>query len=107
MILEHLQQGEPGAWKIVFRASAEELARALEAQQAAHPEQSEEDRMAGAVNAAILDPEGFSPVWAEAVLPPAPSALGRALVPLPSSTTWIIICCTCSAADSRITCRGE
>ena len=67
MILEHLQQGEPGAWKIVFRASAEELARALEAQQAAHPEQSEEDRMAGAVNAAILDPEGFSPVWAEAV----------------------------------------
>ena len=67
MILEHLQQGEPGAWKIVFRASAEELARALAAQQAAHPEQSEEDRMAGAVNAAILDPEGFSPVWAEAV----------------------------------------
>ena len=46
MILEHLYQGEPGAWKIVFRASAAELAAAL----AAVPAQGEEeDRLADAV----------------------------------------------------------
>ncbi len=67
MLLEHLYQGEPGAWKITFRADAEELGRALAAQQAAHPEQSKEDQLAEAVNAAILAPDGFSPVWAQAV----------------------------------------
>lgn len=64
MILEHLYQGEPGAWKIVFRASAAELAAAL----AAVPAQGEEeDRLADAVNRAILAPGGFETVWAEAV----------------------------------------
>lgn len=67
MILEHLYQGEPGAWKITFRASAEELGRALEARRAAEPGQPAEDQMAQAVNDAILDPDGFSPVWAQAV----------------------------------------
>src|SRR5699024_6222474 len=67
MLLEHLYQGEPGVWKITFRADAEELGRALAAQQAAHPEQSKEDQLAEAVNAAILAPDGFSPVWAQAV----------------------------------------
>lgn len=67
MILEHLYQGEPGAWKITFRASAEELAKALAAQREAHPEQPAEDQMAEAVNAAILAPDGFSPVWDQAV----------------------------------------
>lgn len=67
MILEHLYQGEPGAWKITFRASAEELGRALEARRAAEPGQPAEDQMAQAVNDAILDPGGFSPVWAQAV----------------------------------------
>ena len=64
MILEHLYQGEPGAWKIVFRASAAELAAAL----AAVPAQGEEeDRLADAVNRTILAPGGFETVWAEAV----------------------------------------
>ena len=70
MILEHLYQGEPGAWKIVFRASAEELARALaalEAEAGPAPDGGEEDRLAEAVNRAILAPDGFSTVWAEAV----------------------------------------
>ena len=70
MILEHLYQGEPGAWKIVFRASAEELARALaalEAEAGPAPDGGEEDRLAGAVNRAILAPDGFSTVWAKAV----------------------------------------
>lgn len=67
MILEHIYQGEPGAWKITFRASAGELARALADQRAAHPEQAAEDQMAEAVNAAILAPDGFSPVWDQAV----------------------------------------
>ena len=68
MILEHLYQGEPGAWKIVFRASAVELDRALEAERAqAGPGRDEEDLLAGAVNRAILAPDGFSTVWAEAV----------------------------------------
>lgn len=68
MILEHLEQGEPGAWKIVFRASAAELERALAAEQAqAGPGRDEEDLLAGAVNRAILAPDGFSTVWAEAV----------------------------------------
>ena len=56
MILEHLYQGEPGAWKIVFRASAEELARALaalEAEAGPAPDGGEEDRLAEAVNRAI------------------------------------------------------
>ena len=64
MILEHLYQGEPGAWKIVFRASAAELAAALAAVPA---EGEEEDRLADAVNRAILAPGGFETVWAEAV----------------------------------------
>ena len=62
MILEHLYQGEPGAWKIVFRASAEELARALaalEAEAGPAPDGGEEDRLAEAVNRAILAPDGF------------------------------------------------
>ena len=70
MILEHLYQGEPGAWKIVFRASAEELARALaalEAEAGPAPDGGEEDRLAEAVNRAILAPDGFSTVWAKAV----------------------------------------
>src|SRR5699024_10985228 len=70
MILEHLYQGEPGAWKIVFRASAEELARALaalEAEAGPAPDGGEEDRLAEAVNRAILAPDGFSIVWAEAL----------------------------------------
>ena len=67
MILEHLYQGEPGAWKIVFRAEAGELDRAWEALPAGGPGQTEEDRLADAVNRAILAPDGFSPVWAEAV----------------------------------------
>ena len=68
MILEHLYQGEPGAWKIVFRASAAELDRALEAERAqAGSGRDEEDLLAGAVNRAILAPDGFSTVWAEAV----------------------------------------
>ena len=58
------------AWKIVFRASAEELARALaavEAEAGPAPDGGEEDRLAEAVNRAILAPDGFSTVWAEAV----------------------------------------
>ena len=66
MILEHLYQGEPGAWKIVFRAGADELARALDALPA-DAAQQEDDRLADAVNHAILAPDGFSPVWAQAV----------------------------------------
>ncbi len=53
MILEHLYQGEPGAWKITFRADA--------AEEAANPGQPEKDLMAAAVNRAILSPAGFSP----------------------------------------------
>lgn len=67
MILEHLWQGEPGAWKITFRASAQELARALEARRASAPQADAEEQMAQAVNDAILAPDGFSPVWAQAV----------------------------------------
>ena len=76
MILEHLYQGEPGAWKIVFRASAAELARGLEAAQAAAPAapagapdgpDGGQALLADAVNRAILAPDGFTTVWAEAV----------------------------------------
>ena len=63
MILEHLYQGEPGAWKITFRASAQELARALQEAEG----QTEQDRLADAVNRAILAPDGFSTVWTKAV----------------------------------------
>ena len=63
MILEHLYQGEPGAWKITFRASAQELARALQEAEG----QTEQDRLADAVNRAILAPDGFSTIWTKAV----------------------------------------
>ena len=68
MILEHIYQGEPGAWKVAFRADAAELARALDAARAAAPDADPdgEDLLADAVNRAILDPDGFSPVWEQA-----------------------------------------
>ena len=62
MVLEHLMQGEPGAWKVVFRADADELARALAAAPPPPAGQSEEDALADAVNRAILAPDGFDPV---------------------------------------------
>ena len=62
MILEHLYQGEPGAWKIVFRASAAELDRALEAERAqAGPSRDEEDLLAGAVTGPSWRRTGFPP----------------------------------------------
>ena len=71
MVLEHLMQGEPGAWKVVFRADADELARALAAAPPAPAGRSEppseEDALADAVNRAILAPDGFDPVWRQAV----------------------------------------
>ena len=71
MVLEHLMQGEPGAWKVVFRAGADELARALAAAPPAPAGRSEppseEDALADAVNRAILAPDGFDPVWRQAV----------------------------------------
>ena len=71
MVLEHLMQGEPGAWKVVFRADADELARALAAAPpppAGRSEPpSEEDALADAVNRAILAPDGFDPIWRQAV----------------------------------------
>ncbi len=68
MILEHLYQPEPGAWKVVFRASRDELAHAIEAVQAADDAPAaEEDLLTAAVNNAILAPDGFSPIYAQIV----------------------------------------
>ena len=64
MKLEHFGMAEPGDCRLVFTADAEELERAITAEQAApDAPQAEEDLLTAAVNRAIL--EGFSPLFAQ------------------------------------------
>lgn len=66
MILEYARTTEPGAWQLVFRADADELARAIEAVEAGPDAPKEEaDLLTEAVNRAILT--GFSPLYAQLV----------------------------------------
>ena len=66
MKLEHFGMAEPGDCRLVFTASAEELAAAIAAEQAA-PEapQEEEELLTAAVNRTILN--GFSTLYEELV----------------------------------------
>lgn len=66
MQLEHFGMAEPGDCRVVFSASAEELERAVQAEQSApNAPTDEEELLTAAVNRAIL--EGFSPLYAELV----------------------------------------
>ena len=66
MQLEHFGMAEPGDCRVVFSASAEELERAVKAEQSApNAPTDEEELLTAAVNRAIL--EGFSPLYAELV----------------------------------------
>ena len=66
MKLEHFGMAEPGDCRLVFTASAEELAAAIAAEQAApDAPQQEEDLLTAAVNRTILD--GFSPLYEQLV----------------------------------------
>ena len=60
MKLEHFGMAEPGDCRVVFTASAEELAAAIAAEQT-QPHEDEEDLMTAAVNRAIL--LGFSQIY--------------------------------------------
>lgn len=62
MKLEHFGMAEPGDCRLVFTASAEELAAALAKEQAApDAPQNEEELLTAAVNRTIL--EGFDPLY--------------------------------------------
>jgi len=62
MKLEHFGMAEPGDCRLVFTADAEELERAITAEQAApDAPQAEEDLLTAAVNRTIL--EGFSALY--------------------------------------------
>ena len=66
MKLEHFGMAEPGDYRLVFRAGAEELAAAIAAEQAAeNAPQEEEDLLTAAVNRTIL--AGFSPLYEQLV----------------------------------------
>lgn len=67
MVLEQIDRPEPGVCRLVFRASAEELAQAAAQERAARPEaaQDEDGVMTAAVNRAILG--GLSPLYEQAV----------------------------------------
>ena len=66
MQLEHFGMAEPGDCRVVFSASAEELERAVQAEQSApNAPTDEEELLTAAVNRAIL--EVFSPLYAELV----------------------------------------
>ena len=66
MKLEHFGMAEPGDCRLVFTASAEELARALAAEQAApDASQDQEELLTAAVNRTIL--EGLSPLYEQLV----------------------------------------
>ena len=66
MKLEHFGMAEPGDCRLVFTASAEELAAALtEEQTAPEAPQDEEDLLTAAVNRTILN--GFSTIYEELV----------------------------------------
>lgn len=59
---EHFGMAEPGDCRLVFAASAEELARAVEEEKASgNAPQDEDDLLTAAVNRTIL--EGFSPLY--------------------------------------------
>ena len=63
MKLEHFGMAEPGDCRLVFTASAEELAAVLAKEQAApDAPQDEEELLTAAVNRTIL--EGFSALYA-------------------------------------------
>ena len=64
MKLEHFGFAEPGDCRVVFTASAEELAEAVAAEQAGeNPPADEEDLLTAAVNRAILT--GFSTLYSD------------------------------------------
>ena len=64
MKLEHFGFAEPGDCRVVFTASAEELAEAIAAEQAGeNPPADEEDLLTAAVNRAILT--GFSTLYSD------------------------------------------
>ena len=66
MKLEHFGMAEPGDCRLVFTASAEELAAALTKEQAApDAPQDEEELLTAAVNRTIL--EGFDPLYRQLV----------------------------------------
>ena len=66
MKLEHFGMAEPGDCRLVFTASAEELAAALAKEQAApDAPQNEEELLTAAVNRTIL--EGFDPLYRQLV----------------------------------------
>ena len=66
MKLEHFGMAEPGDCRLVFTASAEELAAAVAAEQAAPDAPAdEEELLTAAVNCTIL--EGFSPLYEQLV----------------------------------------
>ena len=66
MKLEHFGMAEPGDCRLVFTASAEELAAAVAAEQAAPDAPAdEEELLTAAVNRTIL--EGFSPLYEQLV----------------------------------------
>ena len=66
MKLEHFGMAEPGDCRLVFTASAEELAAAIAQEQAApDAPQEEEDLLTAAVNCTILD--GFSALYEQLV----------------------------------------
>ena len=66
MKLEHFGMAEPGDCRLVFTASAEELAAALAKEQAApDAPQDEEELLTAAVNRTIL--EGFDPLYRQLV----------------------------------------
>ena len=74
MKLEHFGMAEPGDCRLVFTASAEELAAALAKEQAApDAPQDEEELLTAAVNRTIL--EGFDPLYRQLVQ-------GQQLVPV-------------------------
>lgn len=63
---EHFGMAEPGDCRLVFTASAEELARAVEEERASgNAPQDEDDLLTAAVNRTIL--EGFSPLYEQLV----------------------------------------
>ena len=66
MKLEHFGMAEPGDCRLVFTASAEELAAALAKEQATpDAPQGEEELLTAAVNRTIL--EGFDPLYRQLV----------------------------------------
>ena len=66
MKLEHFGMAEPGDCRLVFTASAEELAAALAKEQATpDAPQDEEELLTAAVNRTIL--EGFDPLYRQLV----------------------------------------